>query len=299
MLLHEAATTETYTDEVPLEETPTITVVRTLHGGKPRKLRRIPAEEVGADPGGRMQLRLPMEEVFRDLKAERVTLHLILEGSEGRPSRPGKSVDVVRGEPPAPPVAISAANEEAGVRLSWQPPADVATTLEYHVYRREDAAGPWEGPLGGPMSGTTYLDRDVQFQHSYEYQVRSLAVKETPVRESDAAQPVSVRREDRYPPEPPTAVRAVAVPGGIRVFWFPPESADLAGFHLYRAMAGKRQLLVRLPAHSTFHIDEDVTPGVVYTYSVSALDGAEPPNESRSSEPTEEIATEAEAEPDE
>jgi hypothetical protein len=293
-LLLEGKLPDLYTDGVELEQTPDITVVRALPGGKPQTLRRIPAGEVGASPGGTVQLRLPMEEVFADISAERVQLHLILKAPEGKPSRPGKSVDVVRGEAPPPPGKIVVANEQAGVRLTWEA-VSMEGSAEYHVYRRQGEAGPWQGPLGDSgLTETSYLDRDVLFGTSYQYQVRSQVADSKPVRESGAVSPVTMRREDRFPPDPPTAVRAVSVPGGIRIFWFPPESADLAGFRLYRMTAGERRLLAEVPGDTGFYVDREVRAGTGYTYLLSAVDGAQPPNESPLSEPTEETLMDAE-----
>ncbi len=296
-LLLEGKLPELYTDGTKLEGTPDITVIRALPGGKPQVLRRIPAEEVGASPGGTLQLRIPMEEIFAEISAERVKLHLILKAPSGKASRPGKSVDVVRAEPPLPPGDVLAGNEESGVRLSWEA-MSIEESVEYHVYRRQGEADPWEGPLGASgLTETSYLDRDVQFDTSYQYQVRSQVVDSKPVRESDAAPPLTVRREDRFPPDPPTEVRAVSVPGGIRIFWFPPESKDLAGFRLYRTVAGERRLLAELPADTGFYVDEEVRPGTGYSYSLSAVDGARPPNESPPSEPTEETLLDSEGSP--
>ncbi len=296
-LLLEGKLPDVYTDGVKLEQTPELTVVRELPGGKPQTLRRIPADEVGALPGGTLQLSIPMEEIFGGISAERVTLHLILKTANGKASRPGRSVEVVRAEAPPPPRGVLAGNEEPGVRLSWDA-VSAEGSVEYHVYRRQGASGPWQGPLGGHgLKETTYLDRAVQFNLSYQYQVRSQVVDSQPVRESDAAEPLTVRRVDQFPPDPPTAVRAVSVPGGIRIFWFPPESADLAGFRLYRTVAGERRLLVELPADAGFYVDEEVRSGTGYRYSLSAVDGAVAPNESPLSGATEEARVDAEGGP--
>lgn len=292
-LLLEGKLPEVYTDGVELEQTPDITVVRALFGGKPQMLRRIPAEEVGALPGGILQLRIPMEEIFDGISAERVQLQLILRVANGKASRPGRSVDVVRAEAPPPPGGVLAGNEEPGVRLSWEA-VSTEGSVEYHVYRRQGTSGPWQGPLGGGgLKETSYLDRTVEFNISYQYQVRSQVVDSNPVRESDAALPLTVRREDRFAPDPPTAVRAVLVAKGVRIFWFPPESADLRGYRLYRTVAAAHRLLAELPADIGFYVDEEVRPGIGYMYSLSAVDGAQPPNESPRSEATEEIRVDA------
>jgi hypothetical protein len=289
-LLLEGKLPDLYTDGAELKATPEITITRVLPGGKPQVLRRVPAGEVGAAPGERMQLRLSMEEVFGDITAERVSLQLVLKAAEGRPSRPGRPVDVVRGSPPPPPAGLVAENREDGILLTWQAGADEGSELEYQIYRRQEPSQPWDGPLSGEsIAETSYLDREVQLG-SYQYQVRSRLVDAEPVRESEAGQAVTVLREDRFAPGVPAAVRAVSAPGGIRVFWFPPESADLGGFRLYRTADGMQHLRTELPADATFFVDREVRPGIGYRYSVSAVDRAEPPNESAPSASTEEVA---------
>ena len=86
----------------------------------------------------------------------------------------------------------------------------------------------------------------------------------------------------------PTASRSApsAGPDGIRLFWFPPTDPDLAGYRVYRHTdeGGEPVRLAELPADLPFHLDRDVTPGVRYTYTVTAVDDALPPNESPHSE---------------
>jgi len=131
------------------------------------------------------------------------------------------------------------------------------------------------------------VDRDVAFGSDYEFRVRTVVPGARPARESDPSPAARVARRDRFPPEMPTEVRAVAGPDGIRLFWFPPTDPDLAGYRVYRRTdeGGEPVRLAELPADLPFHLDGDVTPGVRYTYTVTAVDDASPPNESPHSEP--------------
>ncbi len=295
-ILLEAILPSQHTNGRPLEETPAVRIVRVLRGGKPYTVERFLPAELDAVPGGKVLFRLAVEDVFRDSSAEKVTLQLILEPARGKPSVPRNSVEILRAEPPTPPAGVSAVNEEAGVRLTWKAAASATETLEYLVYRRESSTSEWEGPLGGRgLIDPTYFDRDVSFGRSYDYEVRAGTVGTFPPRESAAGNGVQVERVDRFAPAPPSDVRAVASPEGTRVFWFPPDAPDLEGFLVYRqTAAATAELLARLPAETSFYLDQAVEAGLSYTYTMVAFDDAVPPNESSVSEPAVETAAEPE-----
>ena len=63
----------------------------------------------------------------------------------------------------------------------------------------------------------------------------------------------------------------------------------LAGVILVRP---GRTVLAELAADVRFHLDRDASPGTRYTYTVTAVDGADPPNESDASQPVSETAPE-------
>ena len=94
-----------------------------------------------------------------------------------------------------------------------------------------------------------------------------------------------------FPPPMPTGLRVVWRPERTELTWnftdpLPPPS-DLAGFHVYRAGPGDPEP-VRLtgePVPGRSFDDENRDPGLVYAYSVSAVDDAIPPNESRRTTP--------------
>ncbi len=92
---------------------------------------------------------------------------------------------------------------------------------------------------------------------------------------------------DIYPPFSPTALRAVWRPDRTELSWEPPSPApsDLAGYHVYRAAPGEPRpvrITEELVEGLSFD-DADRDPESPYEYSVTAVDGAAPPNESRPS----------------
>lgn len=79
----------------------------------------------------------------------------------------------------------------------------------------------------------------------------------------------------RPPPAPPTGLAATARAEGIEVAWEPgTEAAGLAGFHVYRRLAGDRAfgppLRLTGPAQASF-LDRDARYGQSYIYAVTAV----------------------------
>ncbi len=128
--------------------------------------------------------------------------------------------------------------------------------------------------------------------------MRAVAVAGLPMRESADGQAREVQPLDRFPPAAPTGL-AVAVEGNVlRLYWFPNDEPDLAGYRIYRrqdpeaepeegppaALGEPLQLIGEVPLADTAYSDTTVVPGVRYHYAVTAVDSALPPNESPRSE---------------
>jgi hypothetical protein len=280
-------------DGEPLPGTPTIDVLRSTPGGRPELLRRFRPDAVAVGPGGAARVEVPVADLFAGLSADRVWLQVEVRAGEGKPSRPSEPVPVPRAEPPPAPTGLRAEDTRDGLRLSWDPPPPGGQDVGYNVYRRAAPGEPWGAPRNRePVREGEFLDADATFGAAYEYQVRAVAAGAVPVRESGPAEVGPVERRDRYPPGPPAAVRAVAGPDGMRVFWFPPPDADLAGFRLYRSSPEslEARLVAEVPRETLMFLDRDVVTGVAYTYRLTAIDG--PGNESDPSEPATDVAQE-------
>ena len=92
---------------------------------------------------------------------------------------------------------------------------------------------------------------------------------------------------DIYPPFSPTALRVVWRPDRTELSWEPPSPApsDLGGYHVYRAAPGEPGpvRITKEPVEGLSFDDADRDPESSYEYSVTAVDSAAPPNESRPS----------------
>lgn len=281
-----------YTDGAALEAPPGLLLVRESLGGRQAIVRRFSAQEVAAAPGTRARLAVPLARVFDGTSAATAVLRVAAEGKKGKPSAPSPPITVERADPPPPPERLEAAGESEGVELTWSPGAAAPEGLLYNVFRRAAGQPEWGAPLNPkPLRKTRFMDRQAAFGASYDYRVEAVAPGGKPARASFPSAAVSIERRDTFPPPVPAEVRAVAGPEGIRIFWFPPEAADVAGLRVYRAAAGAGpERIAELPPTASFYLDDQVIAGATYAYTVTAFDGASPPNESAPSQAVSETA---------
>lgn len=105
--------------------------------------------------------------------------------------------------------------------------------------------------------------------------------------ESESTSEVCLKPIDTFPPPVPARLVALETPAGIMISWSESDARDLQGFFVYRAdkRRGPFELLTKEPIRLPSHTDSDLSPGQTYFYAVSAVDSAEPPNESERSSP--------------
>jgi hypothetical protein len=200
--------------------------------------------------------------------------------------------------------------------------AGAEPTLSYRVYRDEKhETKPDTGPSGaapatatpavktdspsellgdsptellGDSPSPSFRDTTFEFGHTYVYSVRCVVqygANSTDSVESDDSNLLVVTPKDIFPPAAPTGLVTVALPATsdvaahIELSWAISPETDLAGYNIYRSEQGSTTVLrlnqSTLPAPS--YRDMTVTPGRLYTYTVTAVDRAG--NESPASEP--------------
>lgn len=160
---------------------------------------------------------------------------------------------------PATPVAES---RKDGVLLAWRGAAP-----RFRVFR---AAGEAMPQTLSDSNKTEYLDDSAQFGITYRYYVMALAeeTQRSEVSEASAA----ITPVDKFPPEVPANVTAVAGINTIELAWQGNTEADFRGYNVYRSVDGgafeKIATLIEAPVYS----DDKVEAGKMYRYSVSAVD---------------------------
>jgi hypothetical protein len=166
-----------------------------------------------------------------------------------------------------------------GVRLRW-------ATGNVNIYRAVLGNDAPRQPINhAPVAAGEYLDTTVTVGETYSYVLRTAAAGRNPFQESESSPAGVVHAVDLFPPAPPTRPVAVQEGAVVRLFWDPNTEKDLAGYRLYRKLqAGDWKMLQTGLIPGTSWIDPDVHTGDRILYRVTAVDLAEPVNESGYSE---------------
>ncbi len=177
--------------------------------------------------------------------------------------------------PGAPELEMTA----EGVRLRW-------AAGDVNIYRAVLGNNAPRKPINhAPVTGGEYLDTTVTVGETYKYVLRSTATGRMPYQESESSPPAVVHAVDLFPPAPPTRPVAVQEGAVVRLFWDPNTEKDLAGYRLYRKLeSGDWEILQSGLIPGTSWVDPDVRTGDRILYRVTALDRADPVNESGYSE---------------
>jgi hypothetical protein len=191
--------------------------------------------------------------------------------------------------PPLPPGNLRSELSEKAIRLYWEapPPQAQEISVVFNVYRSETEGLFLDPPRNSqPLAQPVFEETNFTFGKDYFYSVRSVAVSGKASRESEGSASLRVSPKDIYAPAAPTGFAVSAEGQVIKIYWFPNSEADLAGYRIYRSESDSGEFveLARAgPGESTYE-DTAVQAGVKYYYTMTAVDSAEPPNESERSE---------------
>ncbi|MFH5886412.1 T9SS type A sorting domain-containing protein [Halalkalibaculum sp. DA3122] len=191
----------------------------------------------------------------------------------GNASTPAEVVDI-QFDQEAPPVTqnLKTTVTDTGVVLQWDE-AVSDDLAEYRVYRSdtESIEQTVDFLLADEITDTLFTDRPGERESYLYYAVTSV---DTVGNESNLS---SIQRVyvDNIPPRAPEITDIEWEETGLRVEWSPVEKGDLHSYALYRnTTAGefeKSQLLEDSLSATTF-LDETVTGGTTYYYSITATD---------------------------
>lgn len=219
----------------------------------------------------------------------------------------------VSGAPSAPMLTYDAAS----IALTWTaandarqaPPAASAEVLEsrplgpsvaatrYVVYATDTAAAA-PGVAGPtkltepPIAALTHTVAGVTFGAERCFVVRGIDTLDGVDVEGPASPPACVTPADTFAPPAPTALEAVGGAGVVSLIWEGADTPDLAGYLVFRGVAGSEPTsqLTPEPIRGSSFEDRNVTPGTRYVYVVVAVDSATPGNRSGPSNRAEETA---------
>jgi hypothetical protein len=186
--------------------------------------------------------------------------------------------------PPATPDRISVVSGDGRNVVQWHPVAVGATdlqsgTVRYQLYRGVDGGA--MAKIGEPVEDHLYTDTTVENGKTYAYQVQAISTFAHGSVKSGLSGTVDGRPLDLTAPAAPVLVKGLRTEVGVKIFWDHAGEEDLAGYRVYRRVAGEREAVlvgeVNLP--STLFVDAKA-PNVPLLYSVSSIDARNPPNES-------------------
>ncbi len=192
--------------------------------------------------------------------------------------------------PAKAPEGLNVTAEGTTLALSWKPVttfldgSKIDLPVRYRVLRSR--GGEAFKALGRVLKGTEYVDSDVAKGHKYFYKVQSMLLIEGDLAKGGMSKVVDIVPQDVTPPSAVTGVTAVRTGTGIKVIWDRSRDADVAGYRVYRRIENQKAaiLLGEAEAAYTIFVDDNVPENIRVYYSVTAVDQAEPANESLRSE---------------
>ena len=208
-------------------------------------------------------------------EGRRYTYVVIVEEGEGRVSPPSPRVSVTFTAAPDAPQALTATPGPRQVRLAWQPPARSGPTgadVLYEVLRTPAPGAPPQVITPSPITATEFVDGGVENGRTYYYTVRALRRSAGTIARGGTTAVVAATPIDRTPPPPPRDLVATRSGSSVQLQWSGPADADVAGYVVYRAAAGRGfERVGSTTAPSTTFVDRDVPPGT-YRYAVTTQD---------------------------
>ncbi len=194
-------------------------------------------------------------------------------------------VGVVWHSPPRAPEELKAVPVRKGIRLTWQHPHEwtdgtpINVSLSYRIFRREEKSEKWKHLA--EVNTTEFFDENSRTDRSYSYRVAAFFDMHGTDIQGEFTAVSNVVPRDFIPPEPPRGLVAVQTGAGIELLWQQNSEIDLAGYRVYRREPGGLiTLLNRTLVREPRFIDSDSLDAGRYSYWVTAVDNALPPNES-------------------
>ncbi|TVR15693.1 MAG: hypothetical protein EA391_09870 [Balneolaceae bacterium] len=190
---------------------------------------------------------------------------------------------------PSPPAGLTATHEGSGIRLNWEPNAEI-DLFAYYVYRGTSTLGEMEVVSDALDGITTFLDdsEELHGRTNYVYAVQAISRSEM---ESELSDMVVLRPNRVVMPPTPVGVSGYAEQNRIRINWNDVRRNDdaVTGYHVYRGTTPIQNPSSERMAAETAEInnytrltdeaisglgydDIDVQHGVTYYYAISSVD---------------------------
>jgi predicted small lipoprotein YifL len=154
------------------------------------------------------------------------------------------------------------------------PSTTPAPSSGFNVFRSE-GGNPAVQANSSLLETSELQDKDFQFGRAYRYFVRATILSKPP-QESDDSETVDVTAKDIFPPAPPSGLTTIGGPDFIALSWEGNREPDLAGYRVWRRLAGEGEfaVLATLKEVESSYSDKEVEKSRRYEYAITALDAA-------------------------
>ena len=162
-----------------------------------------------------------------------------------------------------------------GILLKWKASKKDADNqplqgeVQYVIERRA-GGGDWESISSVPIRASTFLDKAVASQHSYDYRVTSMINFEGTLVMGEPVVSAKTKAPAAVPPPPPKTVWTIPAQGAIEVNWMESEGV-VGGYHVYRKEGKEITRLTAAPVPRGPYVDRAVKKNAIYSYAVSAV----------------------------
>ncbi|MCB1055727.1 MAG: hypothetical protein KDD11_09475 [Acidobacteria bacterium] len=229
------------------------------------------ADLAAATSGNRVYVRLPVPTPPEDEPVRMAAFGVRSTASNGEVSGISNIVALVPQTAPEPPRDLQLIPTPEGLRIDWTFAGD--DPEGFNVYRRDVRSRAYRRPLrqvGG--DARSYLDPTARFGERYIYTVTTVSSRD-PLVESKLSGEAEAFYQDRFSPEPPTALVALAEVGQVRLRWDPSTSPDVVAYHVYRKRPeGDFRRLTTEPVAGREYLDTTTASGQTVTYRITGVD---------------------------
>jgi hypothetical protein len=169
-------------------------------------------------------------------------------------------------------------SEPQGLVISWNPSPSLIDGsapegLAGYTLERKMEKGPWQKVNSEPITIPSHIDSGLPEGVHYSYRLKALRLVQGYLLESEPSEEIGIFYTRSFPPPAVQDLIAFLIPKGVELRWQETENLTPSGYHIYKRAKNER-IPKRITAESvkdTIYEDRQVSPGMTYFYSISAV----------------------------